>query len=116
MRSGEQTSRPFFSDDVTFAQRFLARAGFYQAAIDGDWGPKTDKAYDAFVRESQRIAHELGTFDARSERYLATLLPEAQKAARRFLTKAIAVGHNPEGEGEANVRILSGTRSHAEPP
>ncbi|MBE2186406.1 MAG: M15 family metallopeptidase [Rhodothermales bacterium] len=45
-------------------------------------------------------------FDARSERNLATLLPEAQKAARRFLTKAIAAGHD--------VRILSGTRSYAE--
>ena len=30
-------SRPFFPDDVSFAQRFLARAGFYRAAIDGDW-------------------------------------------------------------------------------
>jgi len=109
-------SRPFFSDDVAFAQRFLVPAGFYPAAIDGDWGPKTDKAYDAFVRESQRLAQDLGSFDARSERYIATLLPEAQKAARRFLTKDIAAGHNPEGEGEANVRILSGTRSHAEPP
>jgi len=99
-------SYPFFPDDVAFAQRFLARAGFYRAAIDGDWGPKTDHAYDAFVRETARIAAELGTFDARSERHIATLLPEAQKAARLFLKKAIGGGHD--------VRILSGTRSYAE--
>ncbi|MCA0269898.1 MAG: hypothetical protein LCH53_11895 [Bacteroidetes bacterium] len=47
-------SRPFFPDDVAFAQRFLARAGFYRAAIDGDWRAPDCPVPDGAGLEAQR--------------------------------------------------------------
>ena len=95
-----------FENDIVFLQRFLKLAGFYKATIDGKWGPKTDAAVNALDAISTQISVELGRFDPRSERNLVTLQPAAQRAARRFMRRAVDAGFN--------VRILSGTRSYAE--
>ncbi len=50
------------------------------------------------------------TFDPRSEKNIATLIPKAQAAARAFLERARAA-LAPHG---VDVRIISGTRSYAE--
>ncbi len=50
------------------------------------------------------------TFDDRTERNIATLLPEAQSAAREFMAAAIEA-LAPAG---VTVKIISGTRSYAE--
>jgi hypothetical protein len=62
-----------FGDDVLFQQRFLKAAGLYAGDIDGDWGPRTDAAHDAFLEQSARITERLGRFDARTEGNLQTL-------------------------------------------
>jgi peptidoglycan L-alanyl-D-glutamate endopeptidase CwlK len=92
--------------DVLFYQRFLKANGFYNAKLDGSWGPKTNAADAAFVQQSATIAAQFGSFDARSESNLITLVPKAQIIARQFLKLMIDNGKD--------VRILSGTRTYAE--
>lgn len=99
-------SQQLFKDDVEFLQRFLKASGFNPGKIDGDWGPNTDKAEDAFLTTSQEIATRLGTFHQRSERNIATLHPKAQELARKFLKLLQDAG--------INARIISGTRTYAE--
>jgi len=93
-------------NDVLFYQRFLKSNGFYADVLDGDWGPNTDAADDAFHRKSEAIANREGRFDTSSERNILTLAPVAQIAARRFL--ALLKGRVPE------ARIISGTRTYQE--
>jgi peptidoglycan LD-endopeptidase CwlK len=50
------------------------------------------------------------TFDDRTEKNLATLVPKAQAAARKFMAAAIQA-MSPHG---IDVRIISGTRTYAE--
>lgn len=50
------------------------------------------------------------TFDDRTERNIATLLPKAQAAARRFMEAAIAA----MSKHGIDVRIISGTRTYKE--
>lgn len=92
--------------DVLFYQRFLKANGFYHKKLDGKWGPATDAANEAFLQQSQFIASESGSFDIRSEGNIITLIPRAQKLARKFLgiTK----------EAGLDVRIISGTRTYEE--
>lgn len=92
--------------DVKFRQRFLACAGFTPGRIDGYWGPRTEAAEQEFLASSARLKKELGSFDARSEANIATLLPPAQIAARRLLAAAAKLPFT--------VRVISGTRSYAE--
>lgn len=93
-------------DEVLFRQRLLSCCGFYTGKLDGDWGPKTDKADRDFVDKSDAIAAAEGTFDARSERHIRSLRCDAQVAARKSL-KAI------RSDG-TDARIISGTRTYAE--
>lgn len=92
--------------DVLFYQRFLKAAGFYNHGLDGVWGTHTNNADKAFVAETNSIKQQYGSFDARSETNIITLLPKAQIAARTFLSFST----NPNFE----VRIISGTRTYAE--
>lgn len=41
--------------DVLFYQRFLKANGFYQNALDGQWGPHTVAADAAFRQQSEAI-------------------------------------------------------------
>jgi peptidoglycan LD-endopeptidase CwlK len=95
-----------FGDDVIFQQRFLKSAGLYTGRIDGIWGPLTDGAYNAFLAQAEQIALELGRFDPRTERNLASLQLPAQRAARRFMVTVLARG--------IEARSISGTRSYEE--
>ena len=92
--------------DVLFYQRFLKSNGFYEGELDGIWGTKTDEADASFFAESTSIADQLGTFDARSESNITTLIPKAQIEARKFLKIAL--------DGNKDVRIISGTRTYEE--
>jgi peptidoglycan L-alanyl-D-glutamate endopeptidase CwlK len=99
-------SRPLNREDILFRQRLLSCSGFYAGALDGLWGPVTDAADAAFLAKSAEIADAEGRFDARSERNIATLQSDAQRAARRSLGRIRASG--------ADARIISGTRTYAE--
>ena len=101
-------SHQLFPDDIQFYQRLLRIAGKYAGAIDGVWGSQTDGADQAFDAEYESIKQELGAFDTRSEGNIHTLIPAAQREARRFLAKARQAFPN------LTIRILSGTRTYAE--
>ena len=99
-----------FPEDVLFEQRLLACAGFYLAALDGQYGPKTQAAEDAAQATYLSIQKDLGAFDARSEKALATLLPAMQRRARNILRMAL----NSEKDTGIHAVLLSGTRTYAE--
>jgi len=92
--------------DILFRQRMLQCQGLYKGNLDGLWGPKTDAAQQAFERLSAGIATAYGSFDAASERHIATLLLRAQAMARQCLTAIRSVA--------IDARIIAGTRSYAE--
>lgn len=95
-----------FKADIRFAQSFLACAGLYTDKIDGLYGNNTRKAEDAFNKLIVKYADTYGRFDDRTEGVIATLLPNAQIQARKFmlLTK----------DFKLTVKLISGTRSYAE--
>lgn len=105
--------------------------GFYHGALDGQWGPITQAAYEAFkkanpviqvtrtappapatkvsVPEDQKALQEDAggmVFDARSERNLKTLTPAAERQARKWLAAC--------RESGLNVVVICGTRTFAE--
>ena len=94
-------------DDALFGQRLLAAAGLYKGRLDGDVGPITKAALQAFLTLSDSYAKALGKFDARSEEAIYSLLPKAQSACRKAM--ALAKAKYP-----LTVKVLSGTRSYAE--
>lgn len=95
-----------FKADPLFFQRLMKSAGLYTGDLDGDWGPLTEGAMTAFKKLTKAHADTYGTFDARTESNIATLVPDAQRAARRFLAAAKPFPYQ--------VKILSGTRTYAE--
>lgn len=99
-------SSPLFKADIRFMQRMLACSGLYKSDLDGDYGPLTQKAEDDFDKLTQQLAGKFGTFDARSESIIASLIPKAQVAARQFLKLA--------AKAPFQVKLLSGTRTYAE--
>jgi peptidoglycan L-alanyl-D-glutamate endopeptidase CwlK len=101
-------SSRLFSDDILFYQRILSVAGLYKGKLDGKWSASLDAADQAFSAQFDKIASSLGAFDVRTEGNLRTVLPETQRAARSFLTRA-----KRDFDG-FDVRILSGSRTYAE--
>src|SRR3954452_20549851 len=99
-------SSRLFAQDVKFFQRFATIAGVYKGPIDGKWSRAVDDAEDALLTKYDAIKTELGAFDARSEKNIATLLPQAQRKARELL-KALA-------GRPLDYKILSGTRTYSE--
>jgi peptidoglycan L-alanyl-D-glutamate endopeptidase CwlK len=97
-----------YDADPLFWQRFLKCAGFYQGALDSDFGPKSRAAGDQFEMESLDIARELGFFDIRTEGNVQSLQPGAQRRARQFLTEVIG---QLRGDGLV-FKIISGTRTY----
>lgn len=92
--------------EVKFQQRLLKCQGIYDGKIDGKWGPKTEAAIAEADSRADQLAAQFGTFDLRSEQRIRTLLLDAQRAARIFLS-----AFNKESYV---VRIISGTRTYAE--
>ncbi|TAJ91583.1 MAG: M15 family peptidase [Gammaproteobacteria bacterium] len=78
--------------------------------IDGKAGPETWGAiYERLVKkkiDGQKPAEAIAAVDNRSEKAIATLLPEAQPIARALVQKAAASG--------IAIKIISGLRTYAE--
>lgn len=92
--------------ETLFRQRLLACGGFYAGKLDGQWGPKTDVASQLWDTAFAVYAHEIGTFDSRTEATLHTILPAAQRLMRELLVKLRAAC--------LDARAISGTRTYAE--
>lgn len=96
--------------DVKFWQRMLRLAGYYTGKTDGIVGPLTRAAESAWIAAARAAKEECGSFDDRSEKNLATLLPQAQRVARLWLkaatTRAAELG--------VSVKIIDGTCTYAE--
>ncbi|MFL6373786.1 MAG: M15 family metallopeptidase [Pyrinomonadaceae bacterium] len=99
-------SMRLFGDDVVEFQRLLKSAGLLKGKVDGVWGAATDAAATAFENFYKAIKASGGSFDARSESCIITLVPKAQELARQSLTLIRKSG--------IDARIISGTRSYAE--
>jgi len=78
--------------------------------VDGKAGPQTWGAiYERLVpkpKKGQAPSGIIALADSRSEKVIATLLPEAQPLARALVQKASAVG--------ITIKIISGMRTYAE--
>jgi peptidoglycan LD-endopeptidase CwlK len=98
-------SSPLLKSDVLFAQRLLSSAGYYNGPLDGKWSTAMDKAEIDFDADYDKLRGKLGSFDPRTEKAIATLLPPAQQAARKFMTLA---------KTKFDVKLLSGLRTYAE--
>ncbi len=96
--------------DVRFWQRLLIFAGYNPGKADGVNGRKTRAAAQEWMNDAESIRVEIGSFDERTERNIATLTPETQRAARIWLKTAKAIA---EVEGY-DVRIICGTRTYKE--
>ncbi len=96
--------------DRRYWQRLLRLARFYTGAIDGILGRQSRAAEARWKERAETIKRELGSFDSRTERNLATLLPETQRVARQWLALAKPVA---EASG-CDVRIIGGTRTYSE--
>ena len=57
----------------------LKAEGLYAGALDGIWGPLTEKAANDFEQQSRRLASEYGSFDPRTENNITTLTFRAQQ-------------------------------------
>ena len=98
-------SSPLSKEAILYRQRLLSACAFYQGKLDGDWGPKTEDAEQAFQAKATALK-SIGTFDDRSERNIASLHIKGQELARMFLAKATT--------GSKTVRIISGNRTYEE--
>ncbi len=99
-------SAPMLTKDILFFQRLLHADGLYVDELDGEWGPKTEKASLAFDQRAEQIRAETRSFDIRSENNILTLSLKAQRQARLCLGRLI--------DGGVHARILSGTRTYEE--
>lgn len=95
-----------FKKDPLFFQRLAKASGLYAGNLDGGWGPLTQGAADAWDKIAAATAKTYGTFDARTEENIASLVPKAQRAARQFLVACKPFPYT--------VKILSGGRTYAE--
>ncbi len=96
--------------DVRFWQQLLIFAGYNPGKADGVNGRTTRAAAQEWMNDAKSIRVEIGSFDERTERNIATLTPETQRAARIWLKTAKAIA---EAEGY-DVRIICGTRTYKE--
>jgi len=99
-----------FAPDSVFLQRFLRAGDFYRDDIDGLVGPRTRDAVARFEADSAAVRAELGSFHARSESTIATLLVPTQRAARKFLAATASAGLS---DG-LTARLISGTRTYTQ--
>jgi peptidoglycan LD-endopeptidase CwlK len=76
-------------------------------SVDGNAGPETWQAiYNRICPNAQPPVTLADKVDDRSERVIATLLPEVQPYARALVTKAAANG--------ITIKVISGLRTYAE--
>lgn len=99
-------SKQLSKADVLYLQRSCAVCGLYGGPLDGKWTDAVATAEEKLSEQVAAIRANLGTFDARTEANIATLIPPAQEIARHFMTAASAF--------RFPVRIISGSRTYAE--
>lgn len=99
-------SAPLNRTDILFFQRLLKASGFYGGALNGRWDDITDKAERDFLLASDKLRHDVGEFDSRTERQIATLHIKAQRIARQFMLRATT--------GNKICKIISGNRTYEE--
>lgn len=99
-----------FVNDTRQRQRELKLEGLYTGKVDGIDGPKTKAGWATWKERVAAARTEFGMFDSRTEGNLATLVPSLQRAARKWLPKAMAWA---ESQG-LTLKIICGTRSYAE--
>lgn len=96
--------------DTKYWQRMLKLAGYYAGAIDGIRGVLQEAAEIKWRQMEYAAQQEYGMFDERSEKNIATLIPAAQRIARKWLKAA-----KKEAEKLGlQVVIICGTRTYAE--
>lgn len=96
--------------DTCFWQRMLRLAGYYMDKVDGIMGPLTRAAEAKWLTAAQLAAKEYGTYDDRSEAVIATLLPQAQVLARKWMSAAT----KEAARQRVCVKLIEGTRSYKE--
>jgi len=99
-------SQPLSAEEILFIQRSCAASECYDGPLNGVWNAQIEVAEDRLSQMCSDIKSQLGAFDPRSEKCIASLLPPAQRAAREFMLVA--------RNFELTVRIISGTRTYAE--
>ncbi|WP_213803115.1 M15 family metallopeptidase [Granulicella sp. dw_53] len=92
--------------DILYLQRTCAVCGCYAGPLDGTWSLDVQTAEDKLAAQAAEIRDALGTFDARTEKNIASLITPAQQIARQFMKAASSFN--------MRVSILSGTRTYAE--
>ncbi|PTQ59350.1 peptidoglycan L-alanyl-D-glutamate endopeptidase CwlK [Sphingomonas aurantiaca] len=91
---------------ILYLQRTCACSGCYSDPIDGKWSAAVEAAEDRLHERAIALQAELGSYDPRTERAIATLIVPAQRVARQFMRVATEFPHS--------IRIISGTRTYAE--
>lgn len=99
-------SEPMSTAEILYLQRACAVCGVYQGALNGLWDLAVEQAEAQLIGSAAAIKAQFGSFDERSEKNIATLIPPAQRTARQFMQ---AASHLPQ-----KVRILSGSRTYGE--
>lgn len=97
--------------DTRQRQRQLKLAGLYTGRIDGVAGPLTTAAWQRWLAMAAEAKAKYGTLDERSERNLATVLPELQHAIREWMVQRVLLW---AAKRNLAVRVICGTRSYAE--
>lgn len=99
-------SREIAHSETLYLQRFCRACGVFSGEIDGLWSTGLAEAEVKLDQSRKKIRDELGKFDPRTERNIATLILSAQRLAREFMNVALNSPHD--------VRIISGSRTYAE--
>lgn len=96
--------------DRKYWQRLLRLAGYYHGQIDGIIGKQSRAAQAVWDADVAAGIAKFGSFDERSEKNLATLIPTAQRLARKWFL--LAIGQS--AQSGLTIRIICGTRSYSE--
>lgn len=99
-------SQSLLPADILYLQRTCAVCGIYTGPLDGKWSLDVQTAETKLEAQAADLRTKLGTFDARTEKNIASLMPPAQQVARQFMQAATGF--------HLRVSILSGTRTYAE--
>lgn len=99
-------SKPITKSEILYFQRVCAVCGYYAGSLDGKWTTDMDEAERRVEQQRIELANQIGQFDPRSEKNIATLMPPAQKVARKFMRAAAGFRNT--------VKIISGSRTYAE--
>lgn len=98
-------------NDIKTKQRLLNLGGFGHLAVDGIEGPLTRAALTRWHDAADTHRRNTATFDPRTEKNLATLLPSFQHAIRHWLIHRALPAAADLG---LTLKIICGTRDWAE--